>query len=186
MKEKAMRRFLMISTLFLATPATAALKPGATAPAFESQAALAGKAYAYSMKSALKKGPVVLYFFPASFTPGCTLEAHEFADTIDEFKKSGATVVGSAGDDIEILANFSVAECRNKFPVAVATADIIKAFDVAIPLAGRTDRISYVIAPTGKIIFALTDDDYRSHVVGTLKAVRDWKAAQSKPMRKKT
>jgi thioredoxin-dependent peroxiredoxin len=186
MKEKAMRRFLMISTLLLATPATAALKPGATAPAFESQAALAGKAYAYSMKSALKKGPVVLYFFPASFTPGCTLEAHEFADTIDDFKKSGATVVGSAGDDIETLAKFSVAECRNKFPVAVATADIIKAFDVAIPLAGRTDRISYVIAPTGKIIFALTDDDYRSHVVGTLKAVRDWKAAQSKPMRKKT
>ncbi len=180
-----MRRFLILSTLLLAAPATAALKPGAAAPAFESQAALAGKSFAYSMKSALKKGPVVLYFFPASFTPGCTLEAHEFAENVAEFKKSGATIVGSAGDDIDTLAKFSVAECRNKFPVAVATPDIIKAFDVAIPLAGRTDRISYVIAPTGQIIFALTDDDYRSHVTGTLKAVRDWKAAQSRPKRKK-
>jgi thioredoxin-dependent peroxiredoxin len=166
--------------LMSATPSLAALKPGAIAPSFQTQAALGGKTFTFSLDAARKKGPVVLYFFPAAFTPGCTVEANEFAVAMPEFKKLGATVVGAAGDDIQKLAKFSVEECRNKFAVAVATPQIAKGFDVAVPLAGRTNRTSYLIAPNGQIIYAHSNGDYRGHVTGVMKALKDWRAAQKR------
>jgi thioredoxin-dependent peroxiredoxin len=172
-----MRRiFLTTAALAFASPASAALKPGAIAPSFQTQAAVGGKTYTYSLDAARKKGPVVLYFFPAAFTPGCTVEAHEFAEAIKDFRKLGATVVGAAGDDITKLAKFSVEECRNKFPVAVATPEMIKGYDVSLPMAGRSNRTSYIIAPNGQVIYAYSNLDYRGHVAGALKALREWKA----------
>jgi thioredoxin-dependent peroxiredoxin len=159
-------------------PLSASLKPGAIAPSFETQAALGGKTFTFSLNAARAKGPVVLYFFPAAFTPGCTIEAHEFAEAAADFKKLGATLLGAAGDDIAKLSKFSIEECRNKFPVGVATPAMIKGFDVALPLGGRTNRTSYVIAPNGQIIYAYSDSNYRGHVAGALKAVREWRAAQ--------
>ncbi len=164
----------------LASPAAANLSPGALAPQFETQAALAGKAFSYSLEKARKKGAVVLYFFPAAFTPGCTMEAHEFAEQVSAFKKLGATVIGAAGDDIEKMARFSKEECRNKFPVAVATPEMIKAYDVALPMMSRSNRTSYVIAPNGQIIFAYNSMDYRGHVSGALAAVKQWRESQKK------
>lgn len=175
-----MRAFPFSLALLAAAPAAAALSPGAKAPDFTTQGALAGKPFNLTLSQMLKEGPVVLYFFPAAFTPGCTAEAHEFAEQTATFKKSGATVIGVAGDKIEDLQRFSREECRDKFAVAVASPAMIKAYDVALPIAGRTSRTSYVIAPNGQVIYAYSDRDYRNHVANTLKAVQDWKAGQRK------
>ena len=175
-----MRALPFTLALLVAAPAAAALVPGAKAPDFTTQGALAGKPFSLTLSQMLKKGPIVLYFFPAAFTPGCTAEAHEFAEQTATFKKSGATVIGVAGDKIEDLQRFSREECRDKFAVAVASPAMIKAYDVALPIAGRTSRTSYVIAPNGQVIYAYSDRDYRNHVANTLKAVQDWKAGQRK------
>ena len=113
-----------------ASPAIAALPVGAKAPAINTQALLAGKPFAFNLTSALKKGPVVLYFYPAAFTQGCTIEAHEFAEATDDFRKEGATVIGISADTIETLNRFSREACRDKFAVASAHAATIKAYDV--------------------------------------------------------
>jgi peroxiredoxin Q/BCP len=100
--------------------ALAALPVGASAPDFTTQAALGGSEFTFSLADTLKKGPVVLYFYPKAFTKGCTTEAHNFSDATDRFASLGATVVGMSNDDIDTLKKFSVLECRNKFAVAAA------------------------------------------------------------------
>lgn len=173
------RTALAFSLLISTTPAFAALAPGATAPDFATQGALAGKPFSFSLKQALKKGPVVLYFYPKSFTSGCTIEAHEFAEATPEFNKLGATVIGMSGDDIDTLKRFSTEECRDKFAVAAATPDVIKRYDVALPvMSSRSNRTSYVIAPNGKIVFAYTAMSPEGHVTGTLNAVKKWKGGK--------
>ncbi|TXG81525.1 MAG: peroxiredoxin [Sphingomonadales bacterium] len=163
----------------LASPALAALKPGTSAPTFTTQASLAGKPFSFSLSDTLKKGPVVLYFYPAAFTPGCTLEARTFADMIGDFTAAGATVVGISGDDIATLNKFSVKECQSKFAVAAASKQTIADYDAKLALLpGKASRVSYVIAPDGKIIYTHDSGTPVSHVEGALKAVRDWKAAQ--------
>jgi peroxiredoxin Q/BCP len=181
------RGFLSIAALLaLAAPAMlhAELPVGAAAPAFATQGALAGKTYAFNLKSVLRKGPVVLYFYPKAFTQGCTLEAHAFAEAHDDFAKAGATVIGMSADELPTLRRFSTEACRDKFAVAVATPAIIKAYDVAFKLdklppdarakmpAAMSGRTSYVIARSGKITFVHSDLDYREHVKLTLAAVK--------------
>ena len=168
-----MRKWIVFSlALLLPAASHAALKPGAKPLDFTTQAAKAGKPFTFTLSKALKRGPVVLYFFPAAFTPGCTMEAHEFAEVTPELAKLGATVIGLAGDDIATLSKFSVEECRNKFAVGVATQQIVKGFDVAMPLAGRTARVSYVIAQNGQIVHVHANSDYRGHVAGAVAAVK--------------
>jgi len=174
-----LRTALALSLLMSTAPAFAALSPGATAPDFSTQGALAGKPFSFSLKQALKKGPVVLYFYPKSFTTGCTIEAHDFAEATPEFNKLGATVIGMSGDDIDTLKRFSTEECRNKFAVAAASPEVIKSYDVTLPvMSSRSNRTSYVIAPNGKIVFAYTAMNPEGHVSGTLDAVKKWKAAK--------
>src|SRR5947207_7688422 len=128
-----MRKLLIaiaVSTL-AAAPAGAALKVGATAPDFTTTGAVGGKAFKLHLAHQLRKGPVVLYFFPKAFTTGCTAEAHAFSESIGDFKKAGAQVIGMSADNLATLKDFSVKECRNAFPVATATPAIQKAYDVA-------------------------------------------------------
>jgi peroxiredoxin len=161
-----------------ATPAYAALKPGDLAPAFKTQASLGGNVFTFDLKAALAKGPVVLYFYPAAFTKGCTIEAHDFADHIDDFKKLGATVIGVSGDGIEKLNKFSVSECRSKFAVASdQDLAIAKSYD-AVLTSIYADRTSYVIAPDGKIVYAFHDLDPGQHVANTLNALAKLPAAK--------
>lgn len=156
-----------------ATPATAALGVGARAPDFTTQGALAGHPFAFHLSQALKKGPVVLYFFPKAFTKGCTLEAHAFSEATDDFRKAGAEVIGMSGDDLATLKRFSVEECRNAFPVATATAKTIDAYDVALPgHPGMANRTSYVIGRNGRIVAVHSDLDWSQHVARTLAAVK--------------
>lgn len=160
----------------VATSAWAALKPGDTAPVFTARAALDGREFAFSMAEALKTGPVVLYFFPKAFTTGCTAEAHEFAEAADQFKALGATLIGMSSDDIGTLQKFSTQACSGKFPVAAdPDLKVIKAYDSAlirVGSVGLADRISYVIGPDGKIVYAFSDRNPDKHVENTLAAVR--------------
>ena len=175
-----MKRFMSIAlgTCLLAAPLYAALRPGATAPDFTTQATLAGKPFKFALADALKKGPVVLYFYPAAFTPGCTVEAHDFAEATDRFKAMGATVIGVSHDDIDKLNKFSVTECRNKFAVASdADQSITKAYDAVLAQKPEyANRTSYVIAPSGKIVYEYTALDPSKHVENTMAAVEKLRA----------
>ncbi|MBK6707638.1 MAG: peroxiredoxin [Sphingomonadales bacterium] len=148
---------------------------GSIAPMFTTQGALAGKPFTLDLAEQLKKGPLVLYFFPKVFTSGCTAEAHEFAERSGDFAKLGANVVGLSADSIEELSKFSREACRDKFAVARATPEIIKAYDVKMPAIDMTNRTSFVIAQDGRIAFIHSDLDYQDHVRLTYEAVRKLK-----------
>jgi peroxiredoxin len=165
MKRKIIATLLAAA---VALPASAALKEGDSAPAFKTQASQAGKAFSFSLKDALKKGPVVVYFYPSAFTGGCNIQAHTFAVNHDKFSAAGATVVGVSLDSIARLNEFSADPnyCAGKFPVAAdANGDIAKSYDLAIReiAAGKKDtrgveidhaaaeRTTFVITPDGKI-----------------------------------
>ena len=165
----------------LASPLYAALKPGAQAPDFTTQATLAGKPFTFSLADALKNGPVVLYFYPAAFTKGCTVEAHEFAEATDKFKSMGVTVIGVSHDNIDVLNKFSVSECRSKFAVASdADAKISKAYDANLFFTSYSNRTSYVIAPNGAIIYEYTALNPDKHVENTMAAITGWQAEHKK------
>jgi peroxiredoxin Q/BCP len=168
--------------VMMAIPVYAALPDGAKAPDFSTQASLAGKEFKFSLADALKKGPVVLYFYPAAFTPGCTVEAHQFAEATAKFKELGATVIGVSHDPIEKLDKFSVSECRNKFAVASdADGGIMKAYDsVLADHPEYANRTSYVIAPTGAIIYSYTAMNPDQHVANTMAAVKKWQDEHKK------
>jgi peroxiredoxin len=170
-----MRKVLIGLTLacLAATPVTAALKVGDKAPDFTTTGAVGGKEFKLHLAQQLKKGPVVLYFFPKAFTSGCTAEAHAFSESIGDFKKAGAQVIGMSGDDIKTLHDFSTKECRSAFPVATATSDTQKAYDVAWAAhPGITTRTSYVIDKSGKIVMVHDDLDFSQHVAKSLAAVK--------------
>lgn len=171
----------VVAVAALATSAFAALKVGDKAPLFTAQASLGGKVYTFSLADALKKGPVVLYFYPAAFTKGCTIEAHDFAAAMDKYKALGATVIGVSHDPIAVLKKFSVSECRSKFPVAADTDQkIMKAYDSVLPQHPKyANRTSYVIAPNDTIIYTYTNLDPSEHVANTLAAVKHWREAHS-------
>lgn len=172
-------QLLGLSMILAASPSFAALPAGAKAPDFVTTGALAGKPFQLRLSRELRKGPVVLYFYPKAFTKGCTLEAHAFSEASAEFKKMGARVIGMSADDLPTLKRFSVEECRNAFPVATATAATIKAYDVTMPVVGRltamSNRTSYVIDRTGRIAFVHSDLDWSKHVSKTLAAVKAMK-----------
>jgi peroxiredoxin len=172
--------FLAVLALSVAAPALAALKPGDRAPDFKTQASLGGNVFAFSLAEALKKGPVVLYFYPAAFTEGCTIEAHDFADAMDEYHALGATVIGVSHDKIDTLKRFSVSECRSKFAVAAdEDQSIMKSYDAVLTIMPQyADRVSYVIAPDGRVLYAYTSLNPDKHVTNTLDALRKWSTQQ--------
>jgi thioredoxin-dependent peroxiredoxin len=172
-----MRKALVgLSALCLAVPAQAALPVGAKAPDFTTTGAVGGKPFKVHLAQQLKKGPVVLYFFPKAFTQGCTMEAHAFSEAIGDFKKAGAQVVGMSADDLPTLKKFSVEACRSAFPVATAAPATIKAYDVVLKQKPElTDRTSYVIDRSGKIVFVHSDMNWSEHVSKTLAAVKSLK-----------
>ena len=156
----------------IATPAAAALPVGSKAPDFVTTGALAGKPFRLHLANELRKGPVVLYFFPKAFTQGCTLEAHTFSDAEKDFRKAGARVIGMSADDLSTLKKFSVEACRNAFPVATATPGVIRAYDVKLKQnPAMTDRTSYVIAPNGRVTVVHSELNWSEHVAKTLAAV---------------
>jgi thioredoxin-dependent peroxiredoxin len=152
----------------IALPAVAALKEGDAAPDFKTQASLAGKSFTFSLKDALKKGPVVVYFYPSAYTGGCNIQAHAFAVNSDKFAAAGATIIGVSLDSIERLNDFSADPqyCAGKFPTASdANGAIAKSYDLMVREGkagskdtrgveighGFTERTTFIVTPDGKV-----------------------------------
>jgi peroxiredoxin len=170
-------RFLLagvLAAICVTAPAFAALSNGTKAPDFTLQATLGGNVFTFNLADALKKGPVVLYFYPAAFTKGCTIEAHDFADAIDQYKALNATVIGVSHDALDTLQKFSVSDCRSKFAVAADTDQAVeKAYDSILAVKPQyANRTSYVIAQDGTIVYSYTALDPSDHVANTLAALK--------------
>ena len=163
-----MKRLLLgvLLSAVTALPAMAALKEGDTAPEFKTQASLAGKAFTFSLKDALKKGPVVVYFYPSAYTGGCNIQAHTFAVNSDKFAAAGATIIGVSLDSISRLNDFSADPqyCAGKFPTASdADGSISKSYDLKVGAAhegakdsrgveighGFAERTTFIVTPDG-------------------------------------
>jgi thioredoxin-dependent peroxiredoxin len=177
MKRAFFAMMASLAALSLPAASAAVLPNGARAPQIVAQGALAGKPFTFNLTQALKKGPVVLYFYPKAFTQGCTLEAHAFAEASAEFKAAGATVIGMSADDLPSLQRFSTEACRDKFAVAIAKPSTIAAYDVVLKKpdgssTGLSSRTSYVIGKDRRVKFVHSNSDYRDHVRLTLQAVR--------------
>lgn len=164
----------------VALSAQAALKPGDTAPLFTTDAAVGGKQMPLVLADALKKGPVVLYFFPAAHTAGCNIEAHLFSQAIDQFKAEHATVIGVTAGNTDQLADFSkeTEHCSGKFAVAAdAGAKVAAQYDAILAQKPEwSSRTSYVIAPDGNIVHVYSNLDPKQHVAETLAALKAIKA----------
>jgi thioredoxin-dependent peroxiredoxin len=179
-------RFLLSCLLvgLLPSLASAELTVGKIAPAISTKAAQGGTELTFTLSEALKKGPVVVYFYPKSFTSVCTEEAHLFAEAMATFETLGSSVIGISADTIETQREFSRTACRDKFPVAAdPKGKIVKAYDVLAWEDGRSiyaSRTSYVITPDGRIASVLTADDAGSHIQSALAFVKAWKARQGR------
>jgi peroxiredoxin Q/BCP len=163
-------------SMLISLPVLAALKVGDKAPGFSAQGSLAGKEFSFSLDEALKKGPVVVYFFPSAYTKGCDLEAHTFSEQKDKFDAAGASIVGVSADSIARLNRFSADPefCAGKFPIASdADKKIATSYNLATNAAkaGMTDvkgdaidhdfieRVTFVIGKDHKIIAAFSSKD---------------------------
>jgi peroxiredoxin len=189
-----MKRFVLacaVATL-VSAPAVAALKAGDPAPDFQARASFGGKASPYSLKDALRKGPVVVYFYPSAYTSGCNVQAHEFAVKSDKFAAAGATIIGVSFDSIKRLNDFSADPeyCNGKFPVASdADGRIARSYDLKVQQgrAGQKDtrgqdidhdfaeRTTFVVTPDGRIAATVGGMSARSNVEKTLEAVQSLK-----------
>jgi len=171
---------LTVLSFLAAQPAAAELEAGAAAPAFEADATLAGNPFRFVLADALKKGPVVVYFYPKAFTKGCTIEANAFAEAAPQYEAMKATVIGVSGDDLATLKRFSVEECRNRFAVASDPGGrIMKSYDASMPFVDSyAKRVSYVISPQGRIIYAWSSMSPAEHVPNTLAALSRWSGQQ--------
>ncbi len=171
-----MNRRLVLGALITlpAFPTFAGLEVGTKAPDFTLQAARAGKLFTFSLREALDGGPVVLYFFPAAFSDGCSIEAHTFAEAIDSFRAVNATVVGVSSDDLPTLVNFSKQACQGKFPVASdADHNVIKSYEASMQTRPEyATRVSFVIAQDGRIAYTYKNLEPTRHVERALAAVR--------------
>ena len=163
----------------MALPAQAALDQGAAAPDFTAPAFLGGQPFTFKLDEALKKGPVVVYFFPAAFTKGCQIEAHLFAESADKFKAAGATIIGVTAGNTDRLGEFSkdTEYCSGKFPLASdQNLAIAKAYKSTMAERPLSDRTSYVIGKDHKVAMVYSDMNPTDHVSKTLDAVTKMKA----------
>ncbi|HJR56624.1 MAG TPA: peroxiredoxin [Rhizomicrobium sp.] len=167
---------LILAGLFAAAcaaPAWAAMPVGETAPDFTLKGSLAGKDFTFNLKTALAKGPVVVYFFPSAFTGGCDAEAHALAEDADQFAAAGASIIGVSADSVDRLHKFSAdpAFCAGKFPVASdADTKVAASYKLEVRPArpGAKDnkgqdldhafieRVTYVIGRDGKVLATMS------------------------------
>jgi thioredoxin-dependent peroxiredoxin len=190
-----MNRFLagILVTASLVAPAVAALKTAEKAPDFSAKASMAGKEFDFSLKAALKKGPVVVYFYPSAYTGGCNIEAHTFAENKAKFDAAGATVIGVSRDSIVRLNAFSADPeyCAGKVAVAsdpdgvIATSYGLTKMAIKAGMKDSrgveidhdfTERTTFVVATDGKIAATFSTADEKispaAHVEKSLAAVQ--------------
>ena len=192
-----MKRVLasVIASGCIALPAFAAIEQGASAPDFKTQASLAGKEFSYSLKDALKKGPVVVYFYPSAYTGGCNIQAHTFAENMDKFKAAGASVIGVSLDKISTLNEFSADPdyCAGKLPVASdADGKIAKSYDLQVREGkpgfkntrgdeidhGFAERTTFIVTPDGKVAATIGNMAPADNVAKALETVQSLKSGK--------
>jgi Peroxiredoxin len=190
-----MTRYLavLLASSVIAFPAAAALQEGATAPAFKAQASLAGKTFTYSLKDALKKGPVVVYFYPSAFTGGCNAQAHAFSESKEKFSAAGATIIGVSLDSIARLNDFSADPeyCAGKIAVASdVDGKIAKSYGLTVTAAspgmkdsrgaeinhGFAERTTFIVSPEGKIVATVGGVAPTVNVTKSLEVVEQYAA----------
>ena len=188
---QTMKNFLLglLSSSVIALPALAALEAGDTAPNFEAKASLAGNSFDFSLHDALEEGPVVVYFYPSAYTQGCNIQAHEFAENMDEFTAAGASVIGVSLDSIERLNDFSADPeyCAGKLAVASdTTGAIARSYDLNVREGregskdtrgveighGFAERITFIVTPDGKIAETIGGVSPMENVHKSLEAVQ--------------
>ena len=192
-----MKRLLLscLMSTAICIPALAALKQGDAAPDFSAQASMAGKEFKFALKDALKKGPVVVYFYPSAYTQGCNVQARTFSVNHEKFAAAGATVVGVSLDSIDRLNKFSADPefCAGKFPVASdANGAIAKSFDLTVKQVagvkdttgadvdhGMAERTTFVLTPEGKISATIGGMSPTENVMKALEAVQQLKTSKS-------
>ena len=186
-----MKGFVLAGLLatVVALPAAAALKEGDAAPDFKTQASLDGKEFTFSLKDALKKGPVVVYFYPSAYTGGCNVQAHTFAMNHEKFAAAGASIVGVSMDNIKRLNDFSADPeyCAGKIPVASdAQGGIAKSYNLEVKGEvagfkdtrgveighGFTERTTFIVTPDGKIAATVGGVSPAENVAKALDAVQ--------------
>ncbi len=192
-----MNRLLLAGLMSCAVcaQALAALPVGTAAPAFKTQASLAGKEFNYDLTKALKKGPVVVYFYPGAFTGGCNIQAHTFAENMDKFKSAGATVIGVSLDKIETLNAFSSDPqyCAGKLPVASdADGKIAASYELKV-MDGRpgmkdsrgvdldhkfAERTTFIVTKDGKIVATVGGVKPDENVMKSLEIVQNLAAGK--------
>ena len=189
-----MKRFVLSAAIAgtLAAPASAALNAGDTAPDFHAQASFAGNAAPYSLKDALKKGPVVVYFYPSAYTSGCNVQARAFAQRSDKFAAAGASIIGVSLDSIARLNEFSKDPeyCNSKFPVASdADGRIARSYDLSVQKARAgykdtrgneidhdfAERTTFIVTPDGRIAATVGGMSATKNVEKALEAVQGLK-----------
>jgi peroxiredoxin len=187
----------LVTSVVLIAPAQAALKAGDAAPAFEAKASLAGKAFDFSLQDALKKGPVVVYFYPSAYTQGCNIQAREFAQNMDKFTSLGASIVGVSMDSIERLNDFSADPeyCGGKVAVSSdADGRIARAYDLKITERegakdsrgveishGFIERTTFVVTPDGKVAATISGVPAAENVKQALAMVEQLKGGRAEP-----
>jgi len=191
---------LLVSATLVAPIVATALKPSDKAPDFSAKASLAGKEFDFSLKAALKKGPVVVYFYPSAFTGGCNIEAHTFAENKEKFDAAGASIIGVSRDSIARLNAFSADPqyCAGKIAVAsdpngaIATSYGLTTMNIKPGMKDSrgveidhefTERTTFVVTPDGKVAgtFSSSDDKISpaEHVQKSLDAVQQLRSSQS-------
>ena len=181
--------FCLLGSTAIALPALGALEVGDTAPNFEARASLDGKAFDFSLRDALDEGLVVVYFYPSAFTRGCNIQAHEFAENMEEFTAAGASVIGVSLDSIERLNDFSADPdyCAGKLAVASdATGAIARSYDLTVRERregaqdtrgveidhGFAERTTFIVTPDGKIAETIGGITPAENVLKSLEAVQ--------------
>ena len=189
-----MKRVLLTCLISTAIcfPALAALKDGDSAPDFTTHASLAGKEFKFSLKESLKKGPVVVYFYPSAYTQGCNVQAHTFSVNQEKFAAACATIIGVSLDSIQRLNQFSADPeyCAGKFPVASdASGSIAKSYDLTVKNVpgikdtkgnevdhGFAERTTFVVTSDGKIAATIGGVTPTENVMKALETVQQLKA----------
>ena len=188
---QTMKNFLLglLGSTVIALSAFAALEAGDTAPIFEAKASLAGEPFDFSLRDALDDGPVVVYFYPSAYTQGCNIQAHEFAENMDEFTAAGVSVIGVSLDSIERLNDFSADPdyCAGKLAVASdATGAISKSYGITVYEDsegdkdtrgveighGYAERTTFIVMPNGKIAETIGGMSPMENVHKSIEAVK--------------
>lgn len=188
--------FATLLAVVFAVPALAALSKGDAAPDFSAQASRAGKAFKYSLADALKKGPVVVYFYPSAFTEGCNVQAHTFSERRKEFDAAGASIIGVSLDSIARLNDFSADPkyCAGKIAVASdADGAIAKSYQIKVQSSpqpvkdsrgvtidhGFAERTTFIVTPDHKVHAVIGGLAPAANVEAALQSVQELAKAKS-------